>query len=742
MNNILGNQKSYSHKVEFILSGMDTSNQFEVNNIDLLGKPSMFFLNYTNSLELRQDIQNIINTDLVTNGTLGNNSLAEVLIKNTDNFNTLSINDQNLFVYAAFTYQQESINATETPHLHKLILYYLFIKDNQRQACVTFYVHDEENDQSQRNMDVFGDVLIDLLKIHKVSTAFLYKLKNDSLFGTINTNIDPSNDLPEFIPRDNSADSNYKTMILNNINQMDSNNMNFYNNIDLNNQMDNNVTNMMDVDNNEKESEMGMNNEKESEMGTDSYKDEDGMDSDELNSDEMNFTIDEDVLRRLREQTIKSGSKESEILRKLDMDENGEPVPIGLFTILKDDQTKKAALNTLLISNLAEFNNHVNEVIIPIVNNTVTINNVVQEDGIDNNIMDPNNNIYVFNKKIYIDDDEKKYITGLIFYDTFNDYVLFTNMYVLFATDVISEMLKILDLFKCKFDENMTSNEFYLYGVSNVVYDILLESYNGFKYATEEEINMLQNDYFSKYGKILSKENMYNYVLKFSKPAKPIINMNDPFNSIIFPIKNMAIDLNSTFFDIMERNDVKINDYLNSNSNNIIFICNNTFYGSNKDDIRTILLKNNLPNYDELFYECDLSYNIYEDTIYVNLRKLGIPNGYIKVNDIIKILNMSSVSNTASSNNTYYQRIYYLKELEKKIISIISLTTKYAICPNIESRSHCQESQGGNLYDVEIVQITSSPNINQFNSLESRTLKNYKVGGKKYSKTLKKLFKI
>lgn len=766
-----------TNEMSIIISGSDDLNIFETNNHF---KNDITIINYDSSLSLRKNIKDIIqfwNIDIDKYQLSDNDSVsnlaqiskdAEILVKNMDDFNQLPIMENDTYIYCLFSDMSNDV----VPKLNILLVFYLFEKNKEKQACVTFYLHDGYNASSLSSS--YFDVLKKIFDIYDLSKMFLYKLKNNTLFNFYSTSYIMPNDISSIFNVNGNIVSNDMDMLPSYILETFNMNTTDFNTFLISKKDINDICNKsINIDTNNVNN---INNTKEkyNNYGFDSDNAYGGNNNNNNLLKEINGNIDSVVY----------------LFNNINSDDNKTLV----YDINDNNETNKDITNNfreytknLLLENISIFKNKsINELINVIVDNNIEIindfsNNINKDDDIISRIGDNTNNIYVFHKDIELDNNiqKQRFITGIIIYDILDNYVLIKYMYVLFANDIAFNMAKILDLFKCLFDKYYPNvNDFYLYAVNSSYSNILINPFNGFKKATIEEINMIEDKCLSMYKEKIYKINESYDILKFSRNPLPNITMNDPsLDSKNLPSKYAIIDYNNIviisstiLIEGQNVDTISVSDYLNSNTDNFVFMLDNIYYGLNKDNVKTILFQNNsdsTPNYNKLFYECGDSFYINQNNIYISLQDFGInKDGFVFLNDILKILNINSFFFDSS---IYYDRIYNLNDTQKKLNSVIGLLTIHSTCPDYNNMKCIQNNNI--LYNIELIRYSlkeknnnispsSSQNLNEgmmidrqnkISDLKSNnimTLKNNNsiIGGsgsdhffiKKYSKTFKK----
>jgi len=175
--------------------------------------------------------------------------------------------------------------------------------------------------------------------------------------------------------------------------------------------------------------------------------------------------------------------------------------------------------------------------------------------------------------------------------------------------------------------------------------------------------------------------------------TKKIITLNNidiPYN----------ISIDETGFDIIDGY-INIQNFLTDDSDNFLFIINsgtetNEYRLFNKENLKTIL--NDESNYvyicKEISHKLMISKeDLRDETEYINLRKLGMYD-YALVEQIQYI-----------ANNNKKDRIFMFTKTQEKAPSVVSWNIYNNPGTNVVSASHCQEGQGGFIYNIETVDV-------------------------------------
>ena len=196
---------------------------------------------------------------------------------------------------------------------------------------------------------------------------------------------------------------------------------------------------------------------------------------------------------------------------------------------------------------------------------------------------------------------------------------------------------------------------------------------------------------------------------------------------------NVTINTNQEGFDVIEGN-MKIIDFINSDENNIAFKLKESVYLVSMDTIKQYYQTS-------ICYQCfevgDMNpenLNIHEEEILFNVRNIGLPINYVYLSQINTILN--------NRPSTYYV-------LEDLHIHIASVAKKDSILRYMEdgsllaSSSHCQEGQGGDVYNISIAKPVTSGGRGKSKTrkikIHTKTTKHHKKSNKsnKSNKSIK-----
>jgi len=193
--------------------------------------------------------------------------------------------------------------------------------------------------------------------------------------------------------------------------------------------------------------------------------------------------------------------------------------------------------------------------------------------------------------------------------------------------------------------------------------------------------------------------------------------------------KEMNIVLPEEIFDVINQENINVKDFL-GDSNNILFMFNNQFYPLSKDAIKTQL------NPSTTFYGCNKATgligaeNVNRDVIYFNLRSIGLPIPFVEAGYIQSILE------EINSN----QNIYVLEETEKMIPSVVSLNVLLQQGSWV-SAAHCQEGQGGKVYEIFKV-VSTQQNVGGKTRKTRKGRKARKGGKTRKTKKTRKIITI
>jgi hypothetical protein len=204
-----------------------------------------------------------------------------------------------------------------------------------------------------------------------------------------------------------------------------------------------------------------------------------------------------------------------------------------------------------------------------------------------------------------------------------------------------------------------------------------------------------KNDKIHGKGKILyANGDVYDGEWVDNKPKKQkIITLNNidiPYN----------ISIDETGFDIIDGY-INIQNFLTDDSDNFLFIINsgtetNEYRLFNKENLKTIL--NDESNYvyicKEISHKLMISKeDLRDETEYINLRKLGMYD-YALVEQIQYI-----------ANNNKKDRIFMFTKTQEEAPSVVSWNIYNNPGTTVVSASHCQEGQGGFIYNIETVDV-------------------------------------
>lgn len=190
-----------------------------------------------------------------------------------------------------------------------------------------------------------------------------------------------------------------------------------------------------------------------------------------------------------------------------------------------------------------------------------------------------------------------------------------------------------------------------------------------------------------------------------------LVKLYDTVNPSNVETTNKQLDLNSIANDtIVSGDDYQINNYLNEDPNNVAFEFNNTFYLTSKQAIETTVQNKSMVKYECNTISTRLMINpqdIKGDFPLVQLNSIGVLiGGFVYVSQLKTCLqqNLRLLSLTAEKDIPTCASYQMLTEER-----------------NAVGASHCQEGQGGTIYN-----ILSVP---------------YQIAGKKKRKTIKRKYK-
>ena len=153
-----------------------------------------------------------------------------------------------------------------------------------------------------------------------------------------------------------------------------------------------------------------------------------------------------------------------------------------------------------------------------------------------------------------------------------------------------------------------------------------------------------------------------------------------------------VINKTATVYDLIELDDINIIDYLKSDEDNIIFKLNNSYFPLNKNNLRGIIR-----NASNIKFECLVVGTLRRENIntrvpYLNMNSLGISSGLCLFDQIKYIL---------GSNLKVIEM--QLQTPAKTLASTVSLSVLNG--GSTVNASHCQEGQGGNVYDLKYIDL-------------------------------------
>ena len=194
--------------------------------------------------------------------------------------------------------------------------------------------------------------------------------------------------------------------------------------------------------------------------------------------------------------------------------------------------------------------------------------------------------------------------------------------------------------------------------------------------------------------------------------------------------KQQMIDLTKEAYDIIELKNIKIQDYLNENKDNIVIKVEEEYYLSNRDDIAR-------QQNDAIVFECKVAnikkkYNVIANLPLYNLKMIGVDVTPEKVGIIpeyiyyyMKNVNGSNENGIQYILNSNDQLFSVIPLNEKILVSVISANEFNNIGNDLTQASslHCQAGQGG----LTGVIVKAYPAKG-------------KTGGKKINKTKKQKF--
>jgi hypothetical protein len=204
--------------------------------------------------------------------------------------------------------------------------------------------------------------------------------------------------------------------------------------------------------------------------------------------------------------------------------------------------------------------------------------------------------------------------------------------------------------------------------------------------------------------KSLAISNASNRKIKVSDSVYEFIQSNFPsqitefeteqLNLQLPPARNIKADLRhisspnkiELFDPILMEPDLKMDTYLKEDPNNMIVISGNSHYALTKDTIRM-----QMSNSSNIVFECIQlntlrAENIVKTVKYLRCNSIGLPGDFIDLKQIDTILNMN-------------HQIYEIKKTSKKLNSVVSDAVLNHGAQWV-SASHCQEGQGGNVYEL------------------------------------------
>jgi hypothetical protein len=162
------------------------------------------------------------------------------------------------------------------------------------------------------------------------------------------------------------------------------------------------------------------------------------------------------------------------------------------------------------------------------------------------------------------------------------------------------------------------------------------------------------------------------------------------------------ININETGSELFEGQDYIVGEYLTKNENCLVFKFTDNLFLTTKQGLKKIIED---PESNSLFYECIEgrgSYgndNVIKTQKYFDLKRIGIPFGVVKKEDIEQII-----------TNPFASQFYRIIQTEKTLASIINIS----ISDNpgrvsVVSGSHCQPGLSTPVFQIEQSLFTSEP---------------------------------
>jgi hypothetical protein len=158
------------------------------------------------------------------------------------------------------------------------------------------------------------------------------------------------------------------------------------------------------------------------------------------------------------------------------------------------------------------------------------------------------------------------------------------------------------------------------------------------------------------------------------------------------------------FDPILMEPDLKMDTYLKEDPDNMIVISGNSHYALTKDTIRM-----QMKNTSNIVFECIQTNtlrptNIVKDVKYLRCNSLGLPGDFIDLKLIGSLLQSK-------------HQIYEIQKTSKKLNSVVSDAVLNHSGSHV-SASHCQEGQGGNVYEfIRIFGVNKSSKSRKIRSL-------------------------
>ena len=223
-----------------------------------------------------------------------------------------------------------------------------------------------------------------------------------------------------------------------------------------------------------------------------------------------------------------------------------------------------------------------------------------------------------------------------------------------------------------------------------------------------------------------------NKKIKVTESVYAFIKSNFPSKINDFEIKQPNVKLPSTikmkgdlkhigspskieiFDPILMEPDLKMNTYLKEDPDNMIVISGNSHYALTKDTIRM-----QIGNTSNIVFECIQPNTLREENIvrsakYLRCNSLGLPGDFIDLKLIELVLQSK-------------HQIYEIKKTSKKLSSVVSDAVLNYNGSHV-SASHCQEGQGGNVYEfIRIFGVNKTSKSRKIRSLyRSESRKSHK----------------